>query len=228
MRLSKVLILASAALVGATSVANAVFVPWSNPNGTVPGLYSWSNGGSDNGLFGSPVVAGNSFTFFPSGFKAQTNAGVAQTTSDRLSFQVDVAPGAVDVFSVSVTELGDYGISNGGNVSALASLFVTNIEIPVGIGNPSTASNSFNRNLALGQNETGQWNITAASTLPNGWRRITVVLDNVLQASVPGSGSTALIEKKVQGVTITIDVPEPASISAALLGMGALCIRRRK
>ena len=121
-KISKLVLAAGAALAALASVANAGFVPWSQPSGTVPGLFSYSNGGSDSGLFGNPIIAGSSFTFFPSGFKAQTNAGVAQTTSDRLSFQIDVSPAALDIFGVTVNELGDFGINNGGHVNALASL----------------------------------------------------------------------------------------------------------
>ncbi|HRK31761.1 MAG TPA: PEP-CTERM sorting domain-containing protein, partial [Tepidisphaeraceae bacterium] len=74
----------------------------------------------------------------------------------------------------------------------------------------------------------GQWTLNVVKTLPNGWKSVRFDLDNVLDASVPGAGSSAFIEKKIGGVTITINVPEPTSIGAALLGMGALVIRRRK
>jgi hypothetical protein len=211
--------------------ANALPVPWSNPSGTVPGVFSWSNGQSDNGLFGSPIVSGTSFTFFPTNFRATSNNGVPQTTTDRLFFQVDVAPGAADLNGVIVNELGDYSITNGGTVSAETFLFVTNLDLPVNPpSNPlvSQASSNPNFPLVVAQpgNQNGTWVQTASQPLPSGWRRITIVLNNVLQAATP-QGGTATIEKKVGGITITL-VPEPGMISAAIAGLGALMIRRRK
>ncbi|MDW8263643.1 MAG: hypothetical protein RMJ35_14030, partial [Phycisphaerales bacterium] len=101
-RFTQAVISFGAAVLGLAVAANALPVPWSNPSGTVPGLFSWSNGQSDNGLFGSPIVSGTSFTFFPTNFRAVSSNGVAQTTSDRLSFQIDVAPGAPDFEAVRV------------------------------------------------------------------------------------------------------------------------------
>jgi hypothetical protein len=228
MRLSKSIVSFAAAVLGTAMLANAVPVPWSNPNGTIPGVFSWSNGQSDNGLFGSPIVSGMSFTFFPNNFRAVGSNGSAQTTTDRLFFQIDVAPGAADLNSITVTELGDYSILNGGQVSAAAFLFVTNIDLPVSLSNPLTQQASTNPGFPLvvaqPNNASGLWAASAVQALPNGWRRITIVLNNTLQASAP-AGGTAIIEKKVGG--IRIDIPEPGTLSAALVGIGAL-LRRRK
>lgn len=228
-KLSKLMIAASAAVASFAATAQAAFVPWTVPSDTIPGLFSYSGGGSTDGLFGDPIIAGSSFIFFPTNFIAQTSGANADNTNSRLTFFVDVAPSAIDVLSISVTELGDYSINNGGTVQASASLFVTNIEIPVDIiNNPQTDFDTFARNLAVGNNEAGQWTLSVDKTLPSGWRRVRIDLDNILDASVPGAGSTAFIEKKIGGVTVTINVPEPASITAAVLGMGALLVRRRK
>jgi len=227
--LTKAFVSFGAAVLGLAVVANAV--PWSNPSGTVPGVFSWSNGQSDNGLFGSPIVSGTSFTFFPSNFRATSTNGQAASTSDRLFFQVDVAPGAADLSAVIVNELGDYSITNGGTVSAETFLFVTNLDLPVNPpGNPLVQQASTNPAFPLvvpqPNNANGTWVATASQPLPSGWRRITIVLNNVLQAATP-QGGTATIEKKVGGITITL-VPEPGTITAAIAGLGALMIRRRK
>jgi hypothetical protein len=226
--LTKAFVSFGAAVLGLAVAANAV--PWSNPSGTVPGVFSWSNGQSDNGLFGSPIVAGTSFTFFPSNFRATSNNGVAATTTDRLSFQIDVAPGAPDLLGIVVTELGDYSITNGGTVSAETFLFVTNLDIPVNPpSNPLVQQASTNPNfpLVVAQpgNANGTWVASASQPLPGGWRRLTIILNNVLQAATP-QGGAATIEKKVGG--IRIDVPEPGTISLALMSLGGLMIRRRK
>ncbi|GEM_PF-1120261 len=229
---SKLMLAVGAALLGIASAANAAFVPWTTPAGTVPGLFTYSGGGSQDGLFGNPIINGSSFTFFPQNFKALTSGANAGHADSRLSFQIDVAPGAIDVLGITVNELGDYAINNGGSVQAFASLFVTNLQIPIdpfGVpANPQMGSQTFSRNLAAPAQETGQWTLQVVRTLPNGWRSVRIDLDNILDASVPSAASTALIEKKIAGITVTINVPEPTSIGAALVGMGALVIRRRK
>jgi len=227
-RVSKLFVAAAATLAGLASFANAAFVPWTTPSGTVPGLFSYSGGGSDNGLFGNPIVGGSTFTFFPSGFLAQAQGAVAtsQNTSDRLEFNVDIAPGAIDFASITVAELGDFSIINGGNVSALAALFVTNLDVPFGGGSPATDSDSFAQAFTQPAGGSGNWSLSAATVLPNGWTRLKIVVNNVLQAS-NSPGGAALIQKKIAGVIITVNVPEPTSIGAALVGMGALVLRRR-
>jgi len=231
MRLSRSL-LACLALLGISSAAFAAPIPWSQPSGSVPGVFSWSNGQSDNGFFGSPIVAGNSFTFFPANFRAVSSNAVADTITDRLSFVIEVAPNnPFPLERIIVNELGDYAITNGGQVSADSALFVTNLDIPVNPpNNPLTGSGSFDRNLLSPPgSDAGIWNIQINRdfpTTPDGWRRVQVILNNTLQAaSVPGG--TALIEKKVAGITITLVIPEPASTSL-LAGLSTLAIRRRK
>jgi hypothetical protein len=217
------------AVLGIAAAANAGAVPWSNPSGTVPGFFSWSNGQSDNGLFGSPIVAANSFTFFPSNFRATGTNGSAQTTTDRLSFTLDVAPGQV-FDRISVTELGDFSIVNGGTVSAEAFLFVTNLNGPVGPGNPNTSQMTTNPAFPLSTvgNANGLWDgFVQANILANGWTRVQVVLNNILQA-VGGPNGTATIEKKVAGITITVFIPEPGTIGVLAGGLGMLMLRRRK
>jgi hypothetical protein len=226
--LSKLLVAAGAVLAGLTATANAAFVPWSTPSGTVPGLFSYSGGGSDNGLFGNPIVGGNTFTFFPSGFLAQSTGAVAssQTTTDRLTFNLDIAPGAVNFTSITVAELGDYQITNGGSVQASAGLFVTNLDNPFGGGSPANDNDAFAQAFAQPAGGSANWSLNASTVLPNGWTRLTVVLNNNLTAT-NAAGGAALIQKKVAGVIITVNVPEPTSITAAVAGMGALLIRRR-
>lgn len=219
------------AVLGLAAFANASPIPWSNPSGTVPGVFSWSNGQSDNGLFGSPIVAGNSFTFFPNNFKATGTNGSAQTTGDRLSFTLEIAPGNLLFEGIEVNEFGDYSITNGGSVSADAFLFVTNLNSPVNPpNNPLTGSASFDRNLLPSGSESDLWSLQVVRALPpapNGWTRIQVVLNNTLQA-VGGANGTATIEKKVGGITVTVLIPEPASAGILASGLGLLMVRRRK
>ncbi|HRK32142.1 MAG TPA: hypothetical protein PLD59_13825 [Tepidisphaeraceae bacterium] len=227
-KVSKLVVLAGAAIAALSAAANAAFVPWTQPSGTVPGLFSYSGGGSDNGLFGNPIISGSTFTFFPSGFLATSSGAVAgsQTTTDRLEFEVDIAPGAIDFASITVRELGDFSVTNGGQVRADAFLFVTNLDNPFGGGSPSSDSDTFTQAFSQPAGGSGDFDLTAASVLPNGWTRLRIVVNNTLQAS-NDAGGAALIQKKVAGVIVTVNVPEPTTITAAIAGMGALLIRRR-
>lgn len=221
--------LAGVAVIGLVSVAQAAPIPWSNPSGVVPGVFSWSNGESDNGLFGSPTVAGNTFTFIPSNFRATASNGGAQTTTDRLSFTLDVAPGLF-FDKIRVQEFGDYSILNGGSVTAEAFLFVINLNNPVGPGSPNTSQMPTTPSFPLSTagNANGLWSgDVTANLLANGWTRVQVVLNNTLQASA-AVGGTAVIEKKFGGITITVDVPEPATAGVIASGLGMLMLRRRK
>src|SRR5689334_11819231 len=58
----------------ATAHAALSSTPWSNSSGNA-GSYSWSDGMNDNGLAGDPVTVPGSFTFFPSGIKAESING---------------------------------------------------------------------------------------------------------------------------------------------------------
>jgi hypothetical protein len=217
---------ATAVAVAALAGTASAVVPWAQPAGTVPGVFSWSNGQTENGLYGSPIVAGNSFTFFPNNFRAVANGGGTQTTTDRISFTLDVAPG--NFFeSFRVVETGDYSITNGGTVDSRALLTVNNASgagqaVANAVGTPT-----FPLAVVQPDNQSNFWNIaTNLNVLPNGWTRVNVTLDGAVEAASPVSG-TSQIEKKVGGVTITVNIPEPATASILSLGAAALLRRRR-
>jgi hypothetical protein len=216
---------AAATLAALTGTASAV-VPWAQPSGTVPGVFSWSNGQTDNGLYGSPIVTGNSFTFFPNNFRAVANSGGSQTTTDRISFTLDVAPG--NFFeSFRVAETGDYSITNGGTVDSRALLNVANANGPGQASGNAVGSPAFPLSVIQPDSQSSFWNTaTTLQVLPNGWTRVNVTLDGAVEANSPASG-TAQIEKKVGGVTITVNIPEPATAGLASLAAAVLLRRRR-
>ncbi len=220
MKMKTVLILTAAAGIAGSASA---FVPWSNPNGAGTN-FTWSNGGSDNGLFGSPVlVNGDTFFFFPSNFRAQSVNGAASLVGDRLQFEIEAAPG-FRIDGIRISELGDYGIvGQGGQVAASGTLFVTNLDsgavelddIVTTPGSPITTQGF------------GNWRGDANVDLSDvSWNRIRVVLNNNLFA-ISGPGGVAYIEKKVfsSGIAITI-IPAPGAI--ALAGFGGMLAFRRK
>jgi len=207
----------SLGLLAAAGSAQA-FVSWSNPNG-VGSFFSWSGGGSDNGLFGSPIlVGGQSFVFFPSNFRAQSSNGGAVQVSDRLQVTLEAFQG-FSFDQVHIQEFGDYGVVNGGQVVANMGMFVTDLNL----FRTATANNTF----STGANGFGNWT-AQTTTLLSSWippaNKIQVVLNNNLIAISNGQGSVAFIEKKVAGIIITF----PAPGSLALVGLGGLVAMRRR
>jgi hypothetical protein len=203
----------------------SAFQFWSNQNGTAS-FFDWSNGGSDNGLFGDPtLVGGDTFVFFPQGWRAESINGVPSIKADRL--QVTLTAHAGQSFTgIIIHEEGDYGILGTGSVMASGAAFATDLQqfrvandtmdttpvFPVSVTNSATA---------------GVWSGDVFIDLTDPevpWEELTLVFDNNLLA-ISGVGSLSFIEKKVIGITL---VPEPTAL--ALLGLGTLAFfaRRRR
>jgi hypothetical protein len=231
------------ALALASSSASAAPIAWSTPSGTT-GNIAYSNGQSDNGLFGDPVLSGDNFLFFPNNFKAQASNGSAQTTSDRLSFKVSTLHGE-DIQKITIKEVGDWSILGGGSVKAFGTLYVTKLNTP-GFGSvySDTLDTTYNYSSApivlqspakpVGESD-GQWDGTFEITLPAGVTSAQIVLNNILQATST-TGGTSIIQKKELGspgegspqFLISASVPEPTSMSILALGGLALLRRHRK
>lgn len=213
--------IAAAAAVLASAGSAMAFVPWSNPNGSGTN-FQWANGGSRNGLFGSPtLVNGDTFVFFPSGFRAQSVGGGSNLVEDRLEFELYAAPG-FNITNIRISEFGDYGvIGEGSSVSAGGSLIVTNLD------NFDVATNAIvtQPGSPITEEGFGNWRGDAAVELV-GWSRVKVIVDNDLIA-ISGQGGIAYIEKKVFGSGISIQiVPAPGSL--ALVGLGGMMMLRRR
>lgn len=202
------------------------FVPWSNPNGAGTN-FAWANGGSREGLFGSPtLVDGNTFVFFPTAFRAQAVSGQTNIKGDRLEFDLYANEG-FSITGLRIEELGDYGvIGDGSSVAAGGSLIMTRLNdsfasvfdpIVTTPGSPITTEGF------------GNWRGTAGVDVSQDaikWNRVHVVIDNDLIA-IAGQGGVAFIEKKVfgSGISITV-VPTPGT--AALVAAGSLVAFRRR
>ncbi len=211
------------ALAGLASVSTA-FVPWSNPNGNTA-AFAWANGGSDTGLFGSPVLVGNTFTFFPSMFRAQSVNGSPSIVYDRLEFDV-YANGNFFFTGIEIVETGDYGVfgTPGGSVSVTGNMFLTNLDTTA-VLTDALVTNPVSPILAGSGRWDGQVDVDLAAQNPH-WTRLKVVLNNNLIAvSLPGGIS--FIEKKVAGAGVGIRIiPTPGSM--ALLAMGGVVMARRR
>ena len=197
-------------------------VPWDDPDGNLDD-FTFSDGGSDNGLFGTPVVSGNRFIFHPVAFKAHDNNckdGVSDSAADRLFLKKTPKPGKA-IHGLAIEEFGDYHIVGGGEVSLAGALFVTNL-IDYDVKSALLGSDPPSPISDVGQ---GLWTASASVNLlgeaPE-WTKVTLALDNFLVANATGFGANAKIQKKVasQAVIVRVLVPEPSTL--LLLSMGAV------
>ncbi len=220
MKISTVLCVGAA--IAAFAGSAQAFVPWSNPTGTA-GFFDWSGGGSDFGLFGSPVVVGgDTFVFFPSAFRAESVGGGSTITYDRLEFEV-TAHANFSFSDIRITEYGDYGIVGSGSVEAGGTLFVTDLSG----GGGTLTDNLVTSPASPITSGIGNWSGTAGvDSSAWGSTRMRVVMNNNLVAISIGN-SVVWIEKKVSGSAVSVQiVPTPGSL--ALLGLGGLAAVRRR
>jgi len=122
------LLAAVVALAGYASTASAAPVAWDDPSGSADG-FTYTDGGSDEGLFGTPVVSGNRFIFHPVAFKAHDKNGtdgISDDASDRLFVTIE-APAGDMITGIGIQEWGDYHVVVGGEVNVFGTLFLTKL-----------------------------------------------------------------------------------------------------
>lgn len=211
-----------------------------------------SNSGDALPLFGPPAVSGDSMDFNPVGFDANSSGGGADITDGNLKFGVYAKPGFA-IKNLLLNEAGDTtiaGFGDNGTLTRVTADGVLNISevdgvgiglagipisltfIPLGgsyqlgdLGGGPFFHTQWGGSLFLNLNQ-----ILTANSVPftTGATKISINLDNTLTA-VSQAGTTALIAKKdFGGMSITINVPEPASFVLAGLGLlGFVATRRR-
>jgi uncharacterized protein (TIGR03382 family) len=214
-------------LLAVVSSANA-FVPWSNSNGSNTVL-AWENGGSANGLFGSPTVVADTFFFIAnSNFDAQASDGSTQVTSDTLTVRVHALSG--NAFTeVLFYSSGDYTVfGEGASVNVTGSMNVQNL------GNLNNYNDTFHTSPLfpqLGNNSgfnQGEWNGFSDVILPFGVTDIDLTFSNSLIAiSIPGATAAVATLPNTQGSFSLQLVPAPGAAAVGLLGLGLLARRRR-
>lgn len=235
--LASLLMAVGGATVALPVTSQGAFVNWSNSTGS-NGLISWSGGGSTDGLWGDPEITGLTFTFTPDNFRAESSGGGADTVDGLLRFDLDILDNQ-QITGFRIDEVGSYSILGVGAVNATAVLLVTNrlnlaqtfsdtmstdVLFPISNANPVGSVSGI---------WSGSMEIPNGPALPNGINKVTVIVDNTLQASsgaasASNPGGTAFIDKKLAGggVTISIFIPEPSTLGMALCGL-PLLLRRR-
>ncbi|MEM8874818.1 MAG: hypothetical protein AAGD32_11245 [Planctomycetota bacterium] len=212
------------ALVGFSATADAAFIPWDVPSGSTSS-FSFSGGGSDNGLFGSPdVVSDDGFAFSPDAFIAvdDVDDDISVSTTDRLEVTITANPGQT-IDKITIGELGDFAILGAGSVQVSGALFLLGDGLPLtGLSDLLTTSQP----MPIATAGSGLYDGMVMIDLPAGITEVTVIYNNTLQAD--SEGGSALIQKKTAGLEIVIDViPEPATLGLAGL-VAPMLLRRRR
>lgn len=215
--------------------AVAAPVPWSVPNGANSN-FTYANGHTLNSLFvapgQSPIVTPTGLIFMPSGFIASAAGGSAEVVDDTLGFEIHL-PVDKELTQFIVNEIGDYTIDGVGpstSVKAFGGLFLVNMDdpfAPVLSSVLGTIPVGLNTGTGLTTGE-GLWTGNhSIINIPAGWKNIQVIMNNELSAG-SDVGTTAFIQKKVGqvGVEIILVIPEPGTISLALMSGLALLARR--
>jgi hypothetical protein len=218
------------AVAGALLLAGeaSAFVNWVPPSGA-GSFFTYSGGGSDNGLFGNPtLVGGNTFQFFPANFQANSNNGVAASTSDRLEVTLLANPGN-RFTQIRVTEFGDWAITGVGTVRDSGTLFLTDLVTPRG---PAVQGMTYPLNpMPITTPGQGTWTgsslIDLTTIVGPDWTNLTLVFTNTLQATTQGASSSHIQKISTDAAVQVQILPTPGALS--LLGVaGCLLSRRRR
>lgn len=182
--------------------------------------------------FGQPTLIGDDLRFLPTTFRAESIDGVGTTSGTNTDvygttfvFDRIYSVSGAEIQSISITERGDFGITNDGNVRAELYMLVAN-------NNDALECDcDINVFQASGANSLQSWQLSAginpASAFTSPANDVSLSLQNTLFAYSDAAGETAFIQKKFATVSVNV-VPIPAAVwlfgsGLALLGW----IRRR-
>ncbi|MEK6702488.1 MAG: hypothetical protein AABZ53_09505 [Planctomycetota bacterium] len=210
--------LAALALVASASMLGSAqaFVPWINTNGS-SSTFDWFGGGSDLGLFGSPMLMGaDTFLFFPNSFNAQSSDGHTTQTRDRMQVEL-LLHQSQRVAQISFINTWKYNVVGvGSSVSATSSIFLTDLN------NFQTLSVTYT--LPTGLTGLGELQAGPTINVPIGldWSHFQLVVNtNFFATSGPGGFASLSMEG-----SYLLQIPAPGSL--ALLGIAWSAAPRRR
>jgi hypothetical protein len=250
--------LAMLSLVALAPMALAVPINYGDFSGTTVDYLDVeedTNSGDTLPLFGAPSVSGDSLDFDPVGFDAHaTGAAGVDVTDGNLNFMIMAKAGnAIDM--VSLSEAGDTTLAGFGtdmtftsvtgvgvlNILAVDGVGITPIAVPINLAfTPSGGTYGLATDGGGGplfsSGWSGSWLKNIEQELINnsvpytlGATKVSINLDNTLTA-LSEAGTFALIAKKdFGGVSITVNIPEPATwLLVSLCGVLAAAGSRRR
>ena len=186
------------------------------------------------GLFGQPVLSGDTLSFTPVNFQASSTNGAGYTLAANTANIQMTAHNGYSFSSIDLAERGDYMLLGGGSTADVAG----QVRVYDVLDPAKDTTTSIAPDAAMGQtvDNTHPWTASASTDL-SGWtgtRSVNVSFQNLLVASSSASSSLAYVDKKYGGLTATTaavtPVPE-AQVSAMMLaGLGLIGwkIRRRR
>jgi len=216
-------LIASMALAGFAGFAQAATVNVCGP--TI--CYEYDDAQPAIELFGQPELIGDALRFLPVNFIAASSdgEGINFTTATFQISRVYSVDGQ-GIIDVSVSEIGDYEIVNGGAVSADLYLLATS---NLNISDMATATAAFDASGASGGLQ--EWAIDAmlnpVEAFSGGANDFALQIQNFLTAATGGNGELAWIQKKFLLEVAVIPVPAAVWLFASALGLLGWVRRQR-
>jgi hypothetical protein len=186
------------------------------------------------GLFGTPILVGNTITWAPSGspgFSASSYGNGIQVTNSTFALTVTAKDNYL-INGASLVEAGDYFFfGTGSGVSATGQLRGRSLDVggaPTSVS--SIAASGFSANSEFDFSTT-DWSATALVTLDEASKSATFTIQNILAAyNPPGSFPTAaFIEKKSVDLSVAVTaVPEADTYMMMLAGLGMIGLMAKR